>query len=172
MFLTTRSHPHSKLSGSKINRQVHIHKRQLKMLLIYTYQRMDCYQSVIDHIKVRSLRKQNEDFFQGVAESILLYKCTTLTSTQHMMKKLDKDYIGILCAILNKSWKRIPHKQQLYGHIWRIEDGLTSDVHLWNPTHERASKDLFTSALHSYRAINDRDKWGKRHREIHAASAT
>ena len=59
----------------------------------------------------------------------------------------------MLWAILNKSWRQQPTKQQLYGHLppitktikvrqtryaghcWRSRDELISDVLLWNPSH-------------------------------------
>ena len=62
----------------------------------------------------------------------------------------------MLWAILNKSWRQHPTKQQLYshlppitktiqvkrtrhiGHCWRSRDELISDVLLWIPAHGRA----------------------------------
>ena len=62
----------------------------------------------------------------------------------------------MLQAILNKSWRQHPTKQQLYGHqpsitktiqvrqaryaghCWRSRDELISDVLLWTPTYGRA----------------------------------
>ena len=62
----------------------------------------------------------------------------------------------MLWAILNKSWRQHPTKQQLYGHLppitktikirrtkhvghfWRSRDELISDVLLWTPTIGRA----------------------------------
>ena len=59
-------------------------------------------------------------------------------------------------AILNKSWRQHPTKQQLYGHLplimktiqvrqsrhaghcWRSRDELISDVLQWTPSHGRA----------------------------------
>ena len=49
--------------------------------------------------------------------SILLYGCTTRTLTSHMEKRLDGNYTTMLLAILNKSWRQHPTKQQLYGHL-------------------------------------------------------
>ena len=88
--------------------------------------------------------------------SILLYGCTTWTLTKRMQKKLDGNYTRMLWAILNKSWRQHPTKQQLYGHlspvtktiqVWRIRhvghcrrsrDELISGVLLWTPSHGRA----------------------------------
>ena len=73
-----------------------------------------------------------------------------------MEKKLDGNYTKMLRAILNKSWKQHPTKQQLYGHLppitktiqvrrtrhaghcWRSRDELISDVLLWTSSHGRA----------------------------------
>ena len=62
----------------------------------------------------------------------------------------------MLWAILNKSWRQHPTKQQLYGHLppitkiiqirqtrhtghcWRSRDNLISDVLLWTPTYGQA----------------------------------
>ena len=88
--------------------------------------------------------------------SILLYGCTTWTLTKRMEKKLDGNYIRMLRAILNKSWRQHPTKQQLYGHLppitktiqvrrarhaghcWRSRSELMSVILLWTPSHGRA----------------------------------
>ena len=88
--------------------------------------------------------------------SILLYGCTTWTLTKRMEKKLDGNYTRMLQAILNKSWRQHPTKQQLYGHLpptmktikirrtrhvghyRRSRHKLISDVLLWTPSHGRA----------------------------------
>ena len=62
----------------------------------------------------------------------------------------------MLRAVLNKSWRQQPTRQQLYGHLppikktiqvrrtrhaghcWRSRDELISDVLQWTPTHGRA----------------------------------
>ena len=73
-----------------------------------------------------------------------------------MEKKLDGNYTRRLRAILNKSWRQHPTKQELYGHLPHItktvqvrrtrhaghcsrsRDELISDVFLWTPSHGRA----------------------------------
>ena len=100
--------------------------------------------------------KMKRSFFQAVVVSILLYGCTTWTLTKRMEKKLDGDYTRMLRAILNKSWRQNPTKQQLYGHLppitktiqvrrtrhaehcWRSRDELISDVLQGTPSHGRA----------------------------------
>ena len=73
--------------------------------------------------------------------------------TKRMEKNLDSNYTRMLQAILNKSRRQHPTKQQLYGylppitktikvrrtrHCWRSKDELISDVLLWTPSHGRA----------------------------------
>ena len=73
-----------------------------------------------------------------------------------MEEKLDGNYTRMLRAILNKSWRQHPTKQQLYsnlppimktiqvrwtrhaGHCWRSRYELISDVLIWTPSHGRA----------------------------------
>ena len=100
--------------------------------------------------------KIKRSFFQAAVVSILLYGCTTWTLTKRMEKRLDRNYTRMLRAILNKSWRQHPTKQQLYGHLllitktikvrrtrhpghcWRRKDELISDILLWIPSHGRA----------------------------------
>ena len=95
-------------------------------------------------------------FFQAAVVSILLYGCTTWMLTKQMEKKLDGNYTRMLRAVLNKSWRQHPTKQQLYGHqpsitktiqvrrtrhaghCWRSRDELICDVLLWIPPHGRS----------------------------------
>ena len=78
--------------------------------------------------------------------SILRYGCTTWTLTKRMEKRFYVNYTKMLQAILNKSLRQHPSKQQLYGylppilkaikvkrtkheeHSWRSKDELKSDV--------------------------------------------
>ena len=73
-----------------------------------------------------------------------------------MEKKLDGNYTRMLWAVLNKSWRQHPTKQQLYGHqlsitktikvrqtrlvghCWRSKDKLVSNVLLWTSSHRQA----------------------------------
>ena len=100
--------------------------------------------------------KMKRSFFQAAVASILLYGCTTWTQTKRLEKKLDGNYTRMLRAILNKSWRQHPTRQQLYGHLppitktirvrrtrhaghcWRSRDEPKSEVLLLNPTHGRA----------------------------------
>ena len=108
----------------------------------------------------------------------------------------------MLRAILNKSWRQHPTRQQLYGHLppitktiqvrrtrhaghcWRSRDELIRDVLLWTPTHGRAKagrpartyiqqlcEDTGCCPEDLPRAMNDREEWRERVRDIHATSA-
>ena len=99
--------------------------------------------------------KMNRSFFQAAVVSIPLYGCTTWTLTKRLEKKLDSNYIRMLRAILNKSWRQHPTRHQLYGHLppitkaiqvwrtrhaghcWRSRNELINDVLLWTPLYGR-----------------------------------
>ena len=99
--------------------------------------------------------KMKRNLFQAADVWILLYGCTTWLLTKCMEKKLDDNYTRMLRAILNKSRRQDPTKQQLYGHLppitktikirrtrhagycWRSRDEPISDVLLWTPSHGR-----------------------------------
>ena len=56
-------------------------------------------------------------FFQAVVMLILRDGCTTWMLTKQMEKKLDSNNTRMLQAIMNKSCRQHPTKQQLYGHL-------------------------------------------------------
>ena len=71
------------------------------------------------------------------------------------------------------------------GHCWRSKDELISDVLLWTPTHGRAKagwpartyiqqlcEDTGCCTEDLPGAMNDREKWRERVRDIHATSTT
>ena len=135
--------------------------------------------------------------------SILLYGCTTSTQTKWVEKKFDGNYTRMLQAILNKSWRQHPTKQQLYGHqppitktikvrrirhvehCWRSRDELISDVLLWTPPNGRTKtgrlartniqqlcEDTGCSPENLPEAMNDREEWRERVRDIYAGGTT
>ena len=70
-------------------------------------------------------------------------------------------------------------------HCWRSKDKLISDVLLWTPTYGQAKagwpaqtyiqqlcEDTGYSPEDQPKAMNDREKWGERVRDIHASSTT
>ena len=64
--------------------------------------------------------KIKRSFFQAAVVSILIYGCTTWTLTKRMEKMLDGNYTRMLRAILIKSRRQHPTKQQLYGYLLPI----------------------------------------------------
>ena len=100
--------------------------------------------------------KRKRSFFQEAVVLILLYGFITWTLTKRMEKKLDGNYTRMLRAILNKSRRQHPSKQQPYGHLpsitktiqvrqtrhaghcLRSEDELISDVLQWTPSRGQA----------------------------------
>ena len=139
-------------------------------------------------------------FFQTPIVSILLDGCTTWTLTKRLKKNLDGNYTRMLRAILNKSSRQHPTRHQLYGHLppimetiqvrhtghcWRSRDELIIDVLLWTPTYGRAKagrpagtyiqqlcKDTECSPEDMPEAMNDREKWKERVRDIRACGTT
>ena len=143
--------------------------------------------------------KMKRSFFQAAVVSILLYGCTTWMLTKRLEKKLDGNYTRILRAILNMSWRQHPTRHQLYGHLppitktiqvrrtrhaghcWKSRDELISDVLLWNPTYGRAKARTYIQQLCENtrcgpedlpEAMNDKEKWRERVRDIRACSTT
>ena len=135
--------------------------------------------------------------------SILLYGCTTWTLTKRLKKKLDGNYTRMLRAILNRSLRQHPTKQQLYGHrppitktiqirrtwhagyCWRSRSHLISDVIQWTPSHgwakagrpariyiQQLCEDTGCSPEDLPKAMNDREEWRERVRDIRADGTT
>ena len=137
-------------------------------------------------------------FFQASIVSILLYGCTSWTLSKRLEKKLDGNYTKMLRAILNKSWRQHPTRHQLYGHLptitktiqvrrtrhaghcWRSTDEL-----IWTPTYGRAKvgrpartyiqqlcEDTGCSPEDLPEAMNDREMWQERVKDIRACGTT
>ena len=139
-------------------------------------------------------------FFQATVVSIPPYGCTTWTLTKLLEKKLDGNYTRMLRAILNKSWRQHPTRHQLYGHLptitktiqvrrtrhaghcWKSRDELISHVLLWTPTYGRAKaartyiqqlcEDTGCRPEDLPEAMNEREKWRERVRDIRARGTT
>ena len=115
----------------------------------------------------------------------------------------DGNYTRMLQAILNKSWRQHPTKQQLYGHLppitkkikvrrtrhaghcWRSKDVLIRHVLRWTPSYSRAKsgwpartyiqqlfEDTGCNPEDLLEAMNDREGWRERVRDIRAAATT
>ena len=141
--------------------------------------------------------KMERSFSQAAVVSILLYGCTTWTLTKRLEKKLDGNYTRMLRAILNKSWRQLYghlppimktiqfRRTRHAGHCWRNRDERISDVLLWTPTYGRAKagrpartyiqqlcEDKGCSPEDQPEAMNDREKWRERVRDIRASGTT
>ena len=141
-------------------------------------------------------------FFQAAVVSILLYGCTTWTLTKRLEKLdgnytrmlraiLNKSWgqhparhqlYGHMPPITKTiQVRRTRHAE----HCWRSRDELIRDVLLWTPTHGRAKagrpartyiqqlcEDTGCSPEDLLEAMNDREKWRERVRDIRASGRT
>ena len=137
-------------------------------------------------------------FFQAAVVLILLYGCTTWTLTK-WLKKLDGNYTRMLRAILNKSWRQHPTRHQLYGHPPPItktiqvrqtrhasdtageaktnssvmySNGLAKAGRPARTYIQQLCEDTGCSPEYLPEAMNDREKWRERVRNIHASGTT
>ena len=117
-------------------------------------------------------------FFQAAVVSILLYECTTWTLTKWMEKKLDGNYTIMLRAILNKSWRQYPTKQQHYGHLspitkiikirWtRAKAGRPAQTYI-----QKRCVDTGSNPEDLPEAMDNREGWRERVRDIRTDGAT
>ena len=145
--------------------------------------------------------KMKRSFFQAAVTSILLYGGTTLTLTEEkkldgnytrMLRAiLNKSWrqhhtrhqlYGHLPPITKTTQVR---KTRHAGLCWRSRDELIRDVLLWTPTHDRAKagrpertyiqqlcEDTGCCPEDLPEAMNDREKWRERARDIRATSTT
>ena len=129
-------------------------------------------------------------FFQAAVVSILLYGCTTWTLTKRLEKKQDGNYTRMLRAILNKHLPPITKTIQARrtrhaGHCWRSKNELISDVLLWTPAYgqskagrpartyiQQLCEDTGCSPEDLPEAMNDRENWRERVRDIRASGTT
>ena len=115
-------------------------------------------------------------FFQAAVVSILLYGCTTWMLTKHMEKELYGHQQPITKTIQVRWTRHV-------GHCWRSKDELISAILLWTPSHGQAKVGQLTrtdiqqlcadkgcSLEDLPGAMDDRDRWQERVREIHASS--
>ena len=143
--------------------------------------------------------KMKHSFFQAVVVSILLYGCTTKriekkldgNYTRMLRVILNKSWrqhptrhqlYGHLLPITKTIQVR---RTRHAGHCWRSRDELISDVLLWTPTYDRAKagrpartyiqqlcEDTGCSPEDLPEAMNDREKWRERVRDIRASGTT
>ena len=125
-------------------------------------------------------------FFQAAVVSILLYGCTIWTLTKWLEKTLDGNYTRMLRAILNKSWWQHPTRHQLYGHLPPIKKTIqVRRTRQLTPTYGQAKagqpaqtyiqelcEDTGSNPEDLPEAMNDREKWRERVRDIRAGGTT
>ena len=109
-----------------------------------------------------------------------------------IFKSLVRLVQGLNSGLLGHWWTHFPQSQNYSsqvrrtrhaGHCWRSRDELIRDVLLWIPTHGRAKagrpartyiqqlcEDTGCCPEDLPRAMNDREEWRKRVRDIRAAS--
>ena len=101
--------------------------------------------------------KREVTLFKKIIEiNTIIQSISLMISTFIQNEKLDGNSTRMLRAILNKSWRQHPTKQQLFGHFppitktikvrrtrhvgycWSSKDELISDRLLWTPSHRWA----------------------------------
>ena len=116
--------------------------------------------------------KMKRSFFQAAVVSILLYGYTTWTLTKRL-EKLDGNYIRMLRAILNKSWRQHATRHQLCGYLppitktiqvkrtrhcrtllekqgWAHKWCTLMDPHIWPGKSRTTSSNIHTTAMWGY----------------------
>ena len=146
--------------------------------------------------------KIKRSFFQAASVSILLCGFTTWALIKRMEKKLDGNYTRMPRAILRswrqyptkqQLYGHLPpitktiqvRRTRHAGHCWRSRDELISDILLWTTSHGRAKTgrpartyiqqicvDAGCSLEDQPGAMDERDRWRERVREIRASVAT
>ena len=146
--------------------------------------------------------KMKRSFFQAAVISILLYGCTTWTLTKRLKKLdgnytrmlraiLNKSWRQHptrhqLYDHLPPITKTIEVRRTRHtGHCWRSKDKLISDVLLWTPAYGQAKpgwpartyiqqlcEDTGCSPEDLPKAMNDKEKWRERVRDIRASGTT
>ena len=110
--------------------------------------------------------------------------CVMYMKSEEILKYFSKFYL--LFSHLPPITKTIQVRQTRHaGHCWRSRDELISDVLLWTPTHGRAKagrpartyiqqlcEDTGCCPEDLPEAMNDREKWRERVRDIRATSTT
>ena len=146
--------------------------------------------------------KMKRSFFQAAVMSILLYGCTTWTLAKRLEKLDGNYTRMLPAILNNswrqhptrhQLYGHLPpitktiqvRRTRHAGNCWRSRDELISDVLLWNPSYTRTKAGrparTYLQQLCEYtgcspedqpEAINDREKWRERVRDIRASATT
>ena len=141
-------------------------------------------------------------FFQAAVVSIMLYGCTTWTLTKQLKKIDGNYTRILRAIMNRSWWQHPTRHQlyghlppitktiqvrrtRHAGHRWRSKDELISDVLLWTPTYGKAKAGrparTYIQQLCEHtgcspedlpKAMNDREKWRERGRDIRASGTT
>ena len=165
----------------------------IQYILFFTNRDSSRYASGL--MEVRLTDRMKRSFFQATAVSILLYGCTTWTLTKKLENNYTKMLRAILnqsrrhhstkqqlYSHLHPIMKTFKFRRNRYaGHCWRSRDELIRDVLIWTPSHGRRKarqpaqtyiqklcEDTGCSPEDLPEAMNDRDEWPERVRDIRA----
>ena len=67
--------------------------------------------------KSRLPENTKRNFFRETVESVLIHGSVSWTLTTSLEKRLNGNYIRMLRAILNRSWKYHPNNKEIIGNI-------------------------------------------------------
>ena len=81
--------------------------------------------------KLDLIDKMQRSFFQAAVVSILLHRRNKGMLNKRVEEKLDGNYTRMLRAILNKSWRQHPTKQQQCTHL----PPITKTIKVWRAKH-------------------------------------
>ena len=103
-----------------------------------------------------------------------LYGYTTWTLTKRLKKKLDGKNTRMLRTILNRSWQQHPTLHQLYGHLPPIPKTIQArrTRHAGRPARafiQQLCDDTMCNPEDLPKAMNDRETWRERVRDIRAS---
>ena len=110
---------------------------------------MNSYRNVIDYIEVWSIWSNKTRFIPSsgcINATLWMHHMDTWTLTKRIERRLVKNCTIILRAILIKSWKQHPTKQQLYYHLPTISKTIQQDMRYTGKqgqTHEKRSSWTF-----------------------------
>ena len=145
--------------------------------------------------------EMKRSFFQAAVVSILLYGCTTWTlrlekKLDRNYTRMLRAILNKSCRqhpTRHQLYGHLPpitktiqiRRTRPAGHCWRSRDELISDVLLWTPAYGRAKAgrsarthlqqlcvDTGCSPENLLEAMNDREKWRERVRDIRACGTT
>ena len=92
-------------------------------------------------IKWKSDLSDKRNFFRAVTMSVILYVCSPSILAKLWEKKLDGKCTRMLRAVMNKSSKQHPTKQQLYWHL----PPISQNIRKRHACYSCGSKDEITS---------------------------